>query len=66
MLFFHSFGEKKDRVNRKCLIGPLEKGGLNMIDIEAKFDAIKAVWLKRFINASLQSDVPSWSVIRNY
>ena len=43
-------GKKRDRIQRKTLIGKLEKGGINIVDIESKFQAAKASWVKRITN----------------
>ena len=37
-------------LKRKKLIGKLEKGGINIVDIEGKFLAAKASWVKRITN----------------
>ena len=41
------FEKKRDRIKRKTLIGKLEKGGISILDIESKFTAAKASWVKR-------------------
>ena len=35
-----------DKVKRKTLNGPIDKGGLNMIDFKMMDKALKASWLK--------------------
>ncbi len=52
---------KKDRIKRKTIIGSIEKGGINMIDIESKIDSLKASWAPRLIN----TDHP-WKYILEY
>ena len=42
---------KRDRIKRKSIINEIEKGGLKMIDIRAHFNAIKAAWVPRIVNA---------------
>ena len=41
---------KPDKVKRNSIIGPYEKGGLDMIDIRSYFTALKAIWVKRLVN----------------
>ena len=40
---------KRDRIRRNTLIAPVSEGGLNMLDIESFFLALKAAWFKRII-----------------
>ena len=42
---------KSDKVKRNTLIGPLEKGGLNMVDFTMMDKSLKAVWVKRLYEA---------------
>ena len=51
-LIFNFLWKKRDRIKRKTLIGKLEKGGINIVDIESKFLAAKASWVKRITNKS--------------
>ena len=41
-LIFNFLLKKRDRIKRKTLIGKLERGGINIVDIESKFLAAKA------------------------
>jgi hypothetical protein len=41
---------KKDRIKRNIITLPIDKGGINMLDIESFFHAIKASWVKRIID----------------
>ena len=50
--FFRFISPKKDRIKQNTLIGPIEKGGLNMIDIHAFVKAIKASWFVKINNNS--------------
>ena len=42
---------KPDKVKRNTLIGPLEKGGLNMVDFTMMDKSLKAAWVKRLYEA---------------
>ena len=50
-LYTTSFGKKRDRIKRNTLIGKIEYGGIGIIDVESKFNATKATWISRIINA---------------
>lgn len=39
--------KKRDRIKRNTLIGKIEQGGIEIIDVERKFYAAKASWLDR-------------------
>lgn len=49
-MIFNFIWKKRDRIKRNTLIGKIEKGGINIVDIESKFLAAKASWIKRIIN----------------
>ena len=51
---------KTEKLKRKQIIKSLENGGLGMIDIESHFEAIKASWVSRIVNAG-EDDI--WSFI---
>ena len=40
---------KRDRIRRNTLIAPVSEGGINMLDIESFFLALKAAGFKRII-----------------
>ena len=46
---FYIYIGKRDRIRRNTLIAPVSEGGLNMLDIESFFLALKAAWFKRII-----------------
>jgi exonuclease III len=49
----HLYGfiwNKRDRIKRNTLIGKIEDGGLNMVDIQSHFEALKAAWKDRIIS----------------
>ncbi len=50
-ILYNFIWNKKDRIKRKTLIGPIKQGGLNMIDVESQFKALKAAWMARIMNA---------------
>ena len=44
-IFFKYICNSKDKVNRINLLKPSRDGGINMIDIESMFRALKATWI---------------------
>ena len=38
---------KRDRIKRRPLFYSIKEGGLNVIDTQTHFDAIKATWINR-------------------
>ena len=50
--------DKKERIKRNTLIVKIEWGGIEMLDIQSHFIAIKTVWVKRILSSSAQ-----WSII---
>ena len=61
ILFSFIWG-KRDRIRRKVLYGPIKNGGLNMVDIKSKFEAVKASWLNQIIE---DNGTSNWSFIPN-
>ena len=51
MRIFRFLWGKRDRIKRKTIINEIEKGGLKMINRWAHFNAIKAAWVPRIVNA---------------
>ena len=43
---------KPDKVKRHTLIGPVHKGGLNMVDFTMLDKSLKAAWVKRLCEAA--------------
>ena len=43
---------KRDKIRRRSLICPLEEGGLNMLDSESHFLALKAAWVYRLTSCN--------------
>ena len=52
----------KDRVRRNTIIGDLEEGGANMLDVESHFKALKANWVSRI----LLSNDRLWAVFARF
>ena len=50
---------KNDKVKRNTLIGRYEKGGLNMIDFDSYFKALKASWVPRLATPC----IANWKII---
>ena len=47
-IVYNFLWENKEIIKRKTLIGKFEDGGVEMIDINSYFMAIKVTWIKRF------------------
>ena len=52
---------KKGAVNKTHLIAPLEKGGIHLLDIQARNKAIEIMWLKKYLDTS--NNRPLWANI---
>ena len=52
-----------DKVKRKTIIGGIEDGGLNMVEIDSFFKLLKAGWAARILNN--QNQEANWSFIGN-
>ena len=48
-LFFNFIWPKRDRIKRNTLVAPYSSGGLNRIDVESYFKALKASWFMKII-----------------
>ena len=59
-MFYRFIWGVKDKIKRRILINSFSNGGLNMIDIESHFAALKAAWGPRLYN---NNDI--WSIIPN-
>ena len=56
-LFYNFLWNGSEKVKRKSIIGKIDQGGINMIDVEAYFQALKASWVKRLCQADISA---SW------
>ncbi len=54
-------GEKKPRIGRDTVHLPLKDGGINLLDIAARNEAIELTWLKDYL--ALDSDRPPWALV---
>ena len=54
-LLFKFLWGSTDKIKRNVLINEIENGGLNMIDIESQFNAIKAAWVPRILKCKTQN-----------
>ncbi len=54
-------GDKHPRISRETLYKPLNRGGLNLLDIEARNEAIDLMWLKEYL--ALGRSRPMWAYI---
>lgn len=53
------WAEKKSSVNKNHLNAPIEKGGIHLLDIQARNEAIDLMWLQVY----LSEDRPTWALI---
>ena len=53
---------KRDRIKRNVLISRIEYGGINMLDVESHFLALKAAWIERI----LISKENAWSFMAKF
>jgi exonuclease III len=58
-IFFSFLWDGKDKVRRNCVIGKIEHGGLNMIDVQSFLTTIKAKWADKIISKRYDT---AWSV----
>ena len=49
-IIYNFIWNKTDRIKRKTLINTIENGGLNMIDLESKYKALKASWIPKLLS----------------
>ena len=56
-LFFNFLWNGSEKVKRRAIIGKIDQGGINMIDVEGYFHALKASWVKRLSQAHMSQ---SW------
>ncbi len=54
-------GDKHPRISQDMLSRPLAEGGLNVLDIAARNDAIALVWLREYLN--LSPSRPLWAFV---
>jgi hypothetical protein len=53
--------DSSPRIASDTLSSPISKGGLNLLDIEARNEAIDIIWLKKYLNFS--ATCPTWAVV---
>ena len=63
-IFFKYLWKSKDKVKRIKLLKPSKDGGINMIDIESMFRALKAAWIPR-LNAA-DPTKQSWAQLAHF
>ena len=63
-LFYTFIWGKRDKIQRNVAIADIEKGGINMTDLESLFDSLKVTWVSRILNTSSEDQ---WaSVAKQY
>ncbi len=58
---FMANGEKRPRIGRDTLYKPIEKGGLKVLDICARNEAIDTMWLKEYLRDA--PGRPRWAIV---
>ncbi len=54
-------GDSSPRIANDMLRNPIEEGGLNLLDLEIRNEAIDIMWLKAYLNFSPKR--PEWAII---
>ena len=54
-------GDSSPRIANDTLRNPIEEGGLNLLDLEIRNEAIDIMWLKAYLNFSPKR--PEWAII---
>ena len=49
-IFYSFIWKTTEKLQRKILTNPYDKGGLKMVDVEAQFSALKAAWVPRYLS----------------
>ena len=63
LLYNFLWNSKREKVKRSVLLNPVEKGGLGMIDLKTKFQALQLSWFTNFLQC--ESDAP-WKFMFRY
>ena len=59
-IFYRFVWNSHDRIKRNTLIADICEGGIQMMDIESQFEALKASWVVKLLNS-----IGSWSFLGN-
>ena len=59
-VFYKFLWHSHDRIKRNTLIADINEGGIQMVDIESQFEALKASWVVKLINSN-----ESWGFLGN-
>jgi hypothetical protein len=65
-LFYNFLWYKRERIKRNTLIGNLANGGVQMMDVESHFNALKASWVAKIINHESSSLHIGKAIINNF
>jgi hypothetical protein len=49
-IIYNFIWKKKDRIKRNTLIGPIDNGGIGVVDILSKMKSLRALWIKQILN----------------
>ncbi|KAI0719405.1 hypothetical protein C8T65DRAFT_525862, partial [Cerioporus squamosus] len=58
---FMAAGERHPRIGRETLYLPLAKGGLNLLDVSARNEAIDLTYLKQYVSSGAAR--PRWTIV---
>ena len=62
---FKFLWNKRDRIKRNTLIGPIRDGGIKIVNIESKIKALKASWTKNYIIVKIVLRISSIDFVQN-
>ncbi len=54
-------GDRHPRIERETLYKPIDEGGLNLLDVEARNEAVDLIWLREYLN--LTPIRPLWAFV---
>ncbi len=60
-IIYNFIWNKKDRIKRNNIIGPKKQGGLGLVDIQSKIQALQASWIPRIFNTD-----SSWKIFPRF
>ena len=64
-LIYKFLWNSRDRIKRNTVISPINRGGINLVDIETKFKALKASWIPRLLKNTGNLCMLFNSILRN-
>ena len=62
LMYSFLWGSRKEKVKRNVCTNKVVKGGLNMVDLEARINSLRHSWLSKF----LRNENVSWRILFSY